>query len=434
MPLKSELFLLRDENGPILYVPLRRLSARINEAAVGTVARRLKGLPALPEDEDVLRTLTEHRFFEPAPVPVPALEKPVHVTLFPTDGCNLRCRYCYARAEGARHVMPVEMGRAAVDYIVQNALEQKKEAIEVSFHGNGEPFTAFQTVRAVAEYAREQAEAANLTCFIMATSNGVMSEEILDWVLAWIDDITISFDGLPHLQNRQRPLADGGESFSAADRTLSRLNASGKPFSIRTTLTKDSVEELVPLALAVAGRYPNCRLLHIEPSWESGRSLSNNEYSPDPEVFAARFLEADRLLQGKMRLVYSADRADYMDTTFCQASTGGFTVTAEGYVTACYELCEPSIPGSERFIYGKWDPASGFIFDEQKIQALHTLRVENMPYCSDCFCKYSCCGDCPAKLLLTKDPSAHRGSPRCRITRALTLARISQSLDSDNDT
>ena len=431
MPSVSELFILRDKKGPILYAPLRHLSARLNEAAVSAAARKLRNLPPLPEDEEVIRTLEEHHFFDPAPVPETPLEKPTHVTLFPTDGCNLRCTYCYAKAEKTRHVMPVSVGKAAVDYVLQNALDQGKDSFEVSFHGNGEPFTAFQTVREIGEYAREMAEKKGLTCVLTATSNGVMTDEILDWILAYVDDITISFDGLPHLQNRQRPLAGGGESFPAADRTLLRLNESGKQFSIRTTLTSESVKELVPLALGVSERYPNCRLLHIEPGWESGRSLDNEIHSPDPDLFAGLFLEADRLLKGKLELVYSADRINYLDTAFCEASKNGFTVTAEGYVTACYELCEPSVPGSERFIYGKWDPEKGFRFDEEKMTALHTLRVENMPYCKDCFCKYSCCGDCPAKLLAMKEPSEHQGSGRCRITRAITLARIAGELDGE---
>ena len=431
MPSKLELFLLRDEEGPILYAPLRKISVRLNEAAVGSVARRLQGQSALPEDEEVLEALEGHHLFDPAPVPESPIEKPVHVTLFPTDGCNLRCRYCYAGAEKARHVMPVSVGRAAVDLVLHNALEQGKDRFEVSFHGNGEPFTAFHVVREVAEYAKERAEQTGIECDITATSNGVMEEDILDWVIAWVDDITISFDGLPHLQNLQRPMADGGESFPAADRTLRRLNESGKSFSIRTTLTQDSVEQLVPLALSVAERYPFCRMLHIEPAWESGRSLTNSLHSPDPDRFASLFLEADELLSGRLQLVYSADREGYLDNAFCQAPKDGFTVTAQGYVTACYELCEPSIPGSERYLYGRWDPgegAEGFVLNPEKMAKLHTLTVDNMPYCQDCFCKYSCCGDCPAKLIGSGDPAGHHGSQRCKITRAITLARISRAL------
>jgi uncharacterized protein len=62
------------------------------------------------------------------------------------------------------------------------------------------------------------------------------------------------------------------------------------------------------------------------------------------------------------------------------------------------------------------------------MEALHRLTVENMPQCRDCFCKYHCAGDCPAKLLSNEEPESHAGSERCRITRALTLYQLQRSL------
>ena len=427
MPLKPEIFLLRDEKGPILYAPLRQLSARMNEAAVGAVARRLRGGAPAEGDADLLADLDTHGFFEPCDPPVFDPKPPTHLTLFPTDGCNLRCRYCYAGAEKPRHVMPPEVGKAAVDTVIRNALDRGVQEIEVSFHGNGEPFTAFPTVKLLSEYALDRAEENGLTCWITATSNGVMSDEALDWVIAFVTDITISFDVLEALQNRQRPMAGGLPSWEAADRTLRRLDAAGKSYSIRTTLTRDSVTQLVPLAQAAAERYPHCALLHIEPCWESGRSLTTGEHIPDPEVFAREFLRAEELLADKVSLVYSACR-DSNDMTFCSAPSGGFTVTSEGLVSACYEVCEDSNPCAGRFVYGRWD-GTRFVYDEEKLAALRTLTVDRMPYCKDCFCKYSCSGDCPAKLLGTADPSEHHGSDRCTVTRTLTLAHIARNLD-----
>ena len=99
MPSKCELFALRDETGPILYAPLRRLSARLNDAGLSAVYNRLNGLPLSEEERACLRPLEVRGFFEPAELPEPKLQPPVQVTLFPTDGCNLRCRYCYAGAD-----------------------------------------------------------------------------------------------------------------------------------------------------------------------------------------------------------------------------------------------------------------------------------------------------------------------------------------------
>ena len=155
--IKSELFLLKDEKGPILYAPLKKLSARLNDSAVNSVSSRINGEPLLSEDKPVIELLEEHGFFKDDIIPECAVAPPTEVTLFPSDGCNLRCRYCYASAEKIRHKMPPEVGKAAVDYIVKNAVSAGKDSISVGFHGNGEPFTAFGFMKEICKYAKEKA-------------------------------------------------------------------------------------------------------------------------------------------------------------------------------------------------------------------------------------------------------------------------------------
>lgn len=426
-----ELFVLRDEEGPILYAPLRRLAARLNEAAVAAVSRRLQQLELSEEDRAVTGLLERHGFFTPAQPPADdPWRKPVQVTLFPSDGCNLRCRYCYAAPAGNRHALSPEAARAAVDYVAANAREAGNRDFVVGFHGNGEPFTNFPLIREICAYTREKAEQLSLEGKLTVASNGALSDEQLDFLLAWFDGVNISFDGLPELQDWQRPFADGRGSFSAVDRTLQRLDAAGKHYGIRATLTTDSVDRLADITAFVAGRYPHCQQLHIEPAWECGRCLTSGEHPPDTEQFVKQFLAALRLLpENGLRLVFSAARKDHLATTFCAAGRNSFVVTAEGLVTSCYEVCEAADPRAERFIYGYYDQVGGgYVFDRHKLEALHRLSVEHMPQCGDCFCKYHCAGDCPAKLLPNGAPEQHAGSERCRITRALTLYQLQRSL------
>ena len=429
MPPKCELFVVRDDQGPILYAPLRHLSARLNESAVAAVGRRLNGSVLSEEEKSCLEILEKCSFFEPAEVPEAPMLPPTEVTLFPTDGCNLRCRYCYAGAAARRHLMPPEVGKAAIDYVVRNAKEQGASDFVVAFHGNGEPFTAFPLVRELCQYACEAGEKNGLKPRLSAATNGVLNEEQLDWLLAWFDGVNISFDGLEELQNRERPMADGSGSFPYVHRTLKRLNEAGKQFGIRATLTADGVDRLPEIAAFVLENYPGCDPLHVEPAWEAGRGLETGERMPDPDRFIEKFLEAEELLSGKMRLVFSAARTDTLSPSFCGVCRDSFVVTSEGIVTSCYEVCEERDPRSSRYLYGKYDVnKAAFVFDEDRRADLHTLRVDRMPYCENCFCKYHCSGDCAAKLLGLKAPADHTGSSRCRITRALTLRQIQRTL------
>ena len=429
MPSKCEVFVLRDEEGPILYAPLRRFAARVNEAAVAAVGRRLNGEALSEEEHKSLEILEQCELFTPAPLPECRVELPTQVTLFPTDGCNLRCRYCYAGAAERRHLMPLEAGKAAIDYAADNAKAQNYEDFVIAFHGNGEPFSAFPLVKELCRYTHEAAERVGVKSRLTAATNGVLNEEQLDWFIAWFDSANISFDGTEALQNRQRPMADGSPSFPVVDRTLRRLNDSGKPFGIRATVTADTVEAMPEIAAFILENYPNCSPLHIEPAWEAGRGLQTGAHTPEAERYVRYYLEAEKVLQGKMPLVFSAARKDHLDLAFCGVCRNAFVLTSECNITACYEACEIGAPGGERFIYGRYDmEQKRFVIDEEKLAALRRLRVDNMPYCENCFCKYHCGGDCAAKLLGTRPPEEHGGSVRCAITRALILHQIQQSL------
>jgi len=446
-----ELFVLRDEEGPILYAPLGGLLlARLDEEGLSTVKAALdpqtRRSDLSAEQQQTLATLEAHHFFDDFPRPVSdAAFKPCEVTLFPTNRCNLRCVYCYTEGGegGALHeeltTLDLDAGKAAIDLVARNAKELNAQSgsgyprnFLVSFHGNGEPFAAFDTVRELCFYARDVSEAIDFPVVLNAATNGVLTEEQCDFLLAYFDNVNISFDGLPDIQDRQRPRADGAPTFELIDRTLRRLDASSVEYGIRTTVTAAIADRLSEITRFVAERYPRCTQLHLEPVWACGRCRSSHEEPPDAAVFTDRYLEAaDVLAQSgsPMRLVFSGARKELLCDAFCKVNVGSFTVTPTGDVTACYEVSYRSDPRSARYFFGRYDPESGvYVFDEGKLAALHELTVHNMPFCARCFCKWHCAGDCAAKVLGTRAPQTNQGSDRCEITRRLTLKMLQREL------
>ena len=441
-----ELFVLRDEEGPILYAPLGRLIARVNEAAL-TAALAFARDPDTygsmsPEEQAVVRALGERGFFAHRTYPRHERGfKPVQVTLFPTNNCNLRCSYCYAfGGEGGGSGEPItKMGlrcaQRAIDLVAHNALERRANGdgthnFLVSIHGNGEPFCAFDLIREIVFYGQDVSEELGIPVVFNAASNGVLSEEQLDFVLANFNNVNISFDGLPEYQDANRPLAGGRGSFAAVDHTMRRLCEAGLNFGIRTTVTADMVDAMPQMVEFVAANYPTIEQLHFEPVWECGRCLTSTDTMPDSSRFVQRYLEALTIAQELgVRLVFSGARQDMLVDTFCKVSSGSFTVTPTGDVTACYEVSYATDPRSARFFFGRFDAREDrFVFDQDKLDALSELNVHNMRFCDNCFCRWHCAGDCAAKVLDGIDVSEHRGSVRCEISRALTLNQISRKL------
>jgi len=442
-----ELFVLHDDKGPILYAPLGKLMARANEPAIAAALAYAKDpsvFDGMSEDEQtVIRAFGERGFFEHRAFPQHAVGFcPVQVTLFPTNGCNLRCSYCYAfGGEGGNNGEPItrmklECAQRAIDLIARNA-KARRDAGEpirnflVSIHGNGEPFCAFDLIREIVFYGQDVAEELDIPVVFNAASNGVLSDEQLDFVLANFNNMNISFDGLPEFQDANRPIAGGKGSFAAVDRTMRRLCEAGLNFGIRTTVTADMVDAMPRIVEFVAKNYPTVEQLHFEPVWECGRCLTSSNTMPDSASFTKRYLESLEVAEREgLRLVFSGARQDMVVDTFCKVSSGSFTVTPTGDVTACYEVSYKSDPRSERFFFGHFDDELGdFVFDQDKLDALSQLNVHNIRFCDDCFCRWHCAGDCAAKVLDGIGIDEHHGSVRCEISRALTLNQIQRRLN-----
>lgn len=429
--MRPEVFILPQGEEYLLYAPLVRRMAVVNEGAKHAVSAFLDG-EALDElQQQVIDQLTERGLFEEAACPcAPNAFSPIQVTLFPTDACNLRCRYCYAAAESGSHKMPLEVAHAAIDLVAGNAKRLGNPDFVVSFHGNGEPFMAFDVIRDCCEYADQLAKKLELRCILNVATNGVLSEAQLDYVLAWFSSVNVSCDALPDIQNTQRPFADGSGSFERVDRTLRRLDEAGLSYGIRATLTENSVGRLGEMAETVWAHYPNCQQLHVEPAWEIGRALTTGERTPAAEVFIKEFLGAAiRLGKEGPNLIYSGARHDILSNSFCSVCRGSFTVNAQGQATSCFEVATEEDPRSGTYHFGAYDfEAKQFVFDEEKLRMLSTLEVRNMDFCRDCFCKWHCAGDCAAKLLGNKPPQDHAGSDRCYINRALTHWQLQRAM------
>ena len=442
-----ELFVLQDEQGPILYAPLGRLIARANEPAVKAAlsyAADPSALEGMTDDERVvIEALDERGFFEHRAHPHHAEGfRPVQVTLFPTNNCNLRCSYCYAfGGEGGANGEPLtrmdlQVAQRAIDLIARNAKERIAEGeplhnFLVSIHGNGEPFCAYDLIREIVWYGQDVAEELGVPAVFNAATNGVLTEEQLDFVIANFHSINISFDGLPAFQNANRPLAGGKGSFERVDHTMRRFCEAGLDFGIRTTVTAAMVDAMPDIVSFVAENYPGIEQLHLEPVWECGRCVTSSNVMPDAEVFAQRYLESLAIAEEKgVRLVFSGARQDMLVDTFCKVSSGSFTVTPTGDVTSCYEVSYRSDPRSDLFFFGYFDFERGdFVFDQDKLDALSRINVHNLRYCDNCFCRWHCAGDCAAKVLDGITLEQHHGSVRCHINRALTLNQIQRKLD-----
>ena len=123
-----------------------------------------------------------------------------------TQNCNLRCAYCpYSQENNLNRnhtnlMMPIEMGKRVMDYILQHSVDRNK--ISIGFYG-GEPLLNFQLIKDLVNYANSIFCGKKLE-YSITTNLTVITKEMLDFCEKNQFDMMISLDGSKASNDKNR--------------------------------------------------------------------------------------------------------------------------------------------------------------------------------------------------------------------------------------
>ena len=144
------------------------------------------------------------------PVGAPVKALCLHVA----HDCNLRCQYCFASTGDfgtGRKIMPFEVAKKAIDFVISRS--GKRRNIEVDFFG-GEPLMAWDTVKQTIDYARSIEEEHGKKFRFTITTNGLLlDDEKIDYINANMDNVVLSLDGRPSVNDEMRKTVSGAGSY-----------------------------------------------------------------------------------------------------------------------------------------------------------------------------------------------------------------------------
>jgi uncharacterized protein len=449
--LAAEVFSLPRGSAHLVYAPLLQTSVVVNDAAVNLLAAIAaeRSVPRDARTREVLDLLEKLQLIAKvdgrrrqgeatALLPsasgsgeaaraaaAPAALRPTAVTLFLTSACNLRCVYCYASGGERPRSLDEQIALDAIDFVVDNAAARSRREATVTFHGGGEPTLAGAAMRRCVAHARRRCEEHAVELSTGTATNGVMSDDMRDYLAETMTSVMVSIDGPAAVQDHLRPRADGGPSSAAVERTLERLSRSACTLGARLTCTPYALDHTVAAVRHLVAAY-RLTTIHLEPLFACGRSVGNGLQPPEPEQFVEVFRACrEHASRHGVEVAYSGAHQSSLACSFCQVSRPSFNITTEGDVTACYEVTGRDDARAATFIYGSYDAARrSFVFDEARIAVLRRLTVNDAPRCARCFAKYHCAGDCPSKRLYPGADDAV--SARCRINRRLTLDQLEE--------
>jgi uncharacterized protein len=349
---------------------------------------------------------------------------PVQVTLFPTNQCNLKCKYCYASAgEFKPMTMDWHYATSAIEQVIKNMKEKGLTYFSLGFHGGGEPLYPWQFIQRIVTYTEERCAKEGFQLAVFSATNGVLSEKQLEWIVQHFVNLNISFDGLPHIQDMHRPFENGKSSFEFVDRTMRYLDEKGFNYGIRSTISAYNVD-LMQESVDYIGQNYKTKTVHFEPLFYCGRCKTDGDLKPEIQKFATNFQLCEKECQNyNFAFTYSGCRIENLSSSFCGVSMDNFSVTPDGYITTCYEVTTQDDPKAETFFIGRIGADGELIIDEKKRRFLHSLTVDKLDFCKDCFAKWHCAGECAAKLGHT-DYTGARGHDRCELNRQLVKNRL----------
>ncbi len=211
--ISAEVFTIPLEgNRYIVYAPLRRAAFVANVGVVNFLADLKEGRFDQSADPDgsLVEFLRRLEILDASPEQPPITEfagnpDPTSVTLFLTTACNLRCTYCYASAgDTPTKYMPLEVARRGIDFVAANAKKRGEPYFEVAYHGGGEPSVNWRVMTESLDYAKQKAAELGLEVRAGLATNGVMSDAQIEWTMANLESVSVSFDGLPSAHDKHR--------------------------------------------------------------------------------------------------------------------------------------------------------------------------------------------------------------------------------------
>ena len=423
--LLEQIFSIPLEEGKFLvYAPLKGIAFIANPALVNAIAARCRAKHPKQSSEAGLEFLRQLDFFSPEPLLADEYaEQGVAydtVVLFLTNQCNLRCSYCYASSgDFMPKMMSWEVAKAAVDRVMGDVVARGAGEMTLGFHGGGEPTMNWKILTGITDYASEKAAENGIALHVSGAFNGYWSSQVREYMLSRFTDISLSFDGLPDVQNRQRPAAGSAASFDRVAETLAALDQSGVSYGIRMTVTRDHVARLAESVAYICDHFRPGKI-QAEPVFLEGRAKEEQAVD-DAGVFVEQFITAHRTaMRHGIDLFYSGARPDVTVLRFCLAACRALVVTTDGDVVTCFESYGREHPLSSRFIVGGYQGGGKFLVDRDKLDAHFSRTADSIPYCRGCFCRWHCAGDCAIKASVAGRADDFAPTGRCIITQELT--------------
>ena len=357
--------------------------------------------------EDLLTVRAIRTVAEPVAPPAPKPERPklkiplTTLVLNVTSKCNLSCGYCYEYGEdrlvesGTKpRFMDEETARQSVDFMFREAGDSRR--VHLTFFG-GETLLNFRMLRSALAYAQERARELDKEVDASLTTNAtLLSDEIIDWLVANDVGVTVSIDGAREQQDRHRVFSNGMGSYDVIFPRIKKLLArhTTRPVGARVTLTAQNLDVTdIYRHLTEEIGFWEVGFAPVTTSWQ-------REYAIQDEGFDHMLAQFQRLARDYLDAALAGRHhgfSNVRDTLQeihkgmakaypCGAGLGLMGVATDGDVALCHRFA-----GSDAHKLGT---VAGGIDRSRQDEFFRAHHIDEKTDCSKCWARPICAGGC----------------------------------------
>ncbi|WP_411681050.1 thioether cross-link-forming SCIFF peptide maturase [Clostridium thailandense] len=313
--------------------------------------------------------------------------------------CNLRCKYCFAdegEYKGCRKIMTPEVGKKAIDFVIEKSGPRKN--IEIDLFG-GEPLMAFNLIKEVVEYGKEQGKIHNKSIrFTMTTNATLLNDEIMDYLDKNMGNIVLSIDGRKEVNDKVRVRVDGSGSYNAIMPKIKKMvemRDKSKQYYARGTFTRENTDFFEDIKHLAEEGFDEISVEPVVLPDDNPLSLREEDLPMIFEQYDKLYEEMlKRCREGREFKFYhfnidlQGGPCVYKRISGCGAGHEYVAITPDGDVYPCHQFI-----GNNDFKMGDIESSDLNKAIANKFKSAH---IYNKPECRECWARFYCSGGCQA--------------------------------------
>lgn len=334
--------------------------------------------------------------------------------------CNIRCKYCFASQgdfNGERLLMPLDIGKKAVDFLIENSGNRRN--LEIDFFG-GEPLMNFDVVKEIVEYGRKREKEANkLFKFTITTNCLLLDDEKIQYINENMDNLVLSIDGRESVNDNMRYNIDGSGTYHQVVDSINKVinTRKNKDYYVRGTFTSANLDfSKDVLHLADLG----FRSLSVEPvvaPADKGYAITKDHVDVIKKEYDILAKEYYQRINTDKEFNFFHFNIDLNQgpciakrVVGCGAGAEYVAITPEGDIYPCHQFV-----GNEQFKMGNINKNE---FDFNMQQQFSKADIYNKESCIRCWARFYCSGGCHANAFNTNNDILAVDEISCEMEKA----------------